>query len=108
MNQYPKGNEIYLVIPVCDSVWYEKQLLDIFVDRYERATFDGEHTIGDEYFVGNLDEMIYIIQTFIHNHYPNRFVHYQQHNDDSLDGNDECYTDCHDVDDDYYPDCDEY
>lgn len=74
MNQYPKGSDIYLVVPVSDSVWYEKMLLDIFEERYEKATIDGEHQIGNEYFVGNLDEMIYIIQTFIQNHYPEHFV----------------------------------
>lgn len=76
MNQYPKGSEIYLIVPVDNSVWYEKQLIDIFSDRYERATVnnDGIHSIGNEYFIGNLDEMIYIINTFIQNHYPGHFM----------------------------------
>lgn len=76
MSSYPKGSEVYLMIPVDDSVWYENQLLSIFEDRYERATVnnDGVNVIGNEYFIGNLDEMIYIITTFIQNHYPGRFV----------------------------------
>lgn len=76
MNQYPKGSEIYLIVPVTNSVWYEKQLLDIFDDHFERATVnnDGQHYIGREYYIGNLDEMVYIINTFIQNHYPGHFV----------------------------------
>lgn len=76
MHAYPKGSEVYLMIPVDNSVWYERQLLQIFEERFERATVnnDGVHNIGDEYFVGNLDEMVYIITTFIQNHYPGHFV----------------------------------
>lgn len=64
------------MIPVDDSVWYENQLISIFEDSYERATVnnDGVNVIGNEYFIGNLDEMIYIITTFIQNHYPGHFV----------------------------------
>lgn len=76
MNSYPKGSEVYLIIPVDNSLWYENKLLEIFEEHYERATInnDGVNFIGNEYFVGNLDEMIYIIQTFIHNHYPGHFI----------------------------------
>lgn len=87
MNSYPKGSEVYLMIPVDNSVWYENQLISIFEDIYERATVndDGIHTIGNEYFVGNLDEMIYIITTFIHNHYPKHFVQYTTSSDYTAD-----------------------
>lgn len=74
INGYPKGSEVYLVMPVVDSRWYERELLTIFRERYKQATVnnDGEHPIGAEYFEGNLDEMLYIITTFIHNNYPGR------------------------------------
>lgn len=75
MNQYPKDSQIILIVPVDDSVWYETQLIKIFEERFERATVsDGETSIGNEYFIGDLDEMVYIINTFIHNHYPKHFI----------------------------------
>ena len=73
MNQYPKDTQIILIIPVDDSVWYETNLIKIFEERFERAKV-GTENIGKEYFVGNLDEMVYIIETFIKYHYPGRFV----------------------------------
>lgn len=75
MNSYPKDSDVYLVEPVSDSVSIEKALIEIFEERYQRATTeDGVTTIGNEYFVGNLDEMIYIIRTYIRYHYPSHFV----------------------------------
>lgn len=62
MNSYPKDSEVYLV---------EKDLISIFEEIYERATTkDGSTFIGNEYFVGNVNEMIYIIRTYIINHCP--------------------------------------
>lgn len=91
MNSYPKGSEIYLITPVDNSVWYEHQLIGIFEDRFERATVnnDGVHIIGNEYFVGNLDEMLYIINTFIQNHYPGHFMTPFKRQDDYYDGSGE-------------------
>lgn len=71
MNQYPKDSEVYLVEPVNNSVFVEKELISIFEDIYERATTeDGTEWIGNESFVGNVNEMIYIIRTFINNQCP--------------------------------------
>ena len=75
MNQYPKDSQVILITPVTDSVWYETQLIKIFEERFERAVCgDNETVVGNEYFKGDLDEMVYIINTFIHNHYPDHFV----------------------------------
>ncbi len=66
MGQYPKDSEVYLVEAVSDSVKVEKELITIFEENYERATTkDGKTWIGNEYFVGNVNEMIYIIRTYI-------------------------------------------
>ena len=71
MNSYPKDSEVYLVEPVYNSVFVEKELISIFEDIYERATTeDGTEYIGNESFVGNVNEMIYIIRTFINNQFP--------------------------------------
>ena len=71
MNSYPKDSEVYLVEPVHNSVYVEKELISIFEDIYERATTeDGTEYIGNESFVGNVNEMIYIIRTFINNQFP--------------------------------------
>lgn len=71
MSQYPKDSEVYLVEPVANSVYVEKELLIIFEEIYERATTaDGTTTIGNEYFVGNVNEMVYIIRSYIHNQCP--------------------------------------
>ena len=71
MNSYPKDSEVYLVEAVSDSVYVEKELITIFEERYERATTrDGTTTIGNETFIGNINEMIYIIRTYIQNHCP--------------------------------------
>ena len=72
MNQYPKDSEIYLFEPVDNSVWYEKELISIFEDMYERAKVSSGEIIGKEYFVGNIDEMIYVVRSFIMNHYPGK------------------------------------
>lgn len=72
MNQYPKRSEIYLFEPVDDSNWYEKELLSIFENMYERARVSSGEIIGNEYFVGNVNEMIYVIRSFIMNHYPGK------------------------------------
>ena len=75
MNQYPKDSQIILILPVDDSVWYEKQLIKIFEERFDRAVLNnGKTLIGNEYFIGDLDEMVYIINEFIHNHYPGHFI----------------------------------
>lgn len=75
MNQYPKDSQIILIVPVDDSVWYEKQLIKIFEERFDRAALNnGKTPIGNEYFIGDLDEMVYIINSFIHNHYPGHFI----------------------------------
>lgn len=75
MNQYPKDSQIFLIEPVDDSVWFETQLIKIFEERYERAKCeDGVTPIGYEYFIGDIDEMIYIIRTFIKYHYPGHLV----------------------------------
>ena len=71
MNSYPKDSEVYLIEPVYNSVFVEKELISIFEDIYERATTeDGTEYIGNESFVGNVNEMIYIIRTFINNQFP--------------------------------------
>ena len=71
MNSYPKDSEVYLVEAVNDSVYVEKELINIFEEIYERATTkDGSAFIGNEYFFGNVNEMIYIIRTYISNHCP--------------------------------------
>ena len=72
MNQYPKDSEIYLFEPVDNSMWYEKELISIFEDMYERAKVPSGETIGKEYFVGNINEMIYVVRSFIMNHYPGK------------------------------------
>ena len=69
MNQYPKDSEIYLFEAVDNSIWYEKELISIFEDMYERAKVPSGETIEKEYFIGNIDEMIYVVRSFIMNHY---------------------------------------
>lgn len=71
MNSYPKDSEVYLIEAVYDSVLVEKELITIFEEAYERATTkDGSTYIGNEYFIGNVNEMIYIIRTYIQYHCP--------------------------------------
>lgn len=75
MGQYPKDSEVYIIEAVSDSVKVEKELITIFEENYKRAkTRDGTAFIGNEYFVGNVNEMIYIIRTYIQYHCPRAII----------------------------------
>lgn len=72
MNSYPKDSEIYLFEPVTNSIWYERELLRLFSDIYPRGRLRSGEIIGNEYFVGDVNDMILHVRQFIINHYPGR------------------------------------
>ena len=75
IGQYPKDSEVYVIEVVSDSVKVEKELITIFEENYKREkTRDGTAFIGNEYFVGNVNEMIYIIRTYIQYHCPRAII----------------------------------
>lgn len=56
---YPKGSRLKLLIPVTDSVLYEKNLIEIF-----RTKFKHRKDHGAEYFEGDLMTMVQIFKSF--------------------------------------------
>ena len=69
MNNYPKDSEILLIEPVINSIEIENQLIKIFDEEFSKAyTKDGLEIIGNEYYQGDLNKMIYLIRTYIKNH----------------------------------------
>ena len=72
MNGYPKESEIYLFEPVTNSKWYERELSRLFSEKYSRGRLRSGELIGKEYFIGDVNEMIYNVRTFIFNNYPGR------------------------------------
>jgi hypothetical protein len=58
-NQYPKGSKLFLIIECIDSDLMEKQILDLFRNKYICRT-----DIGSEYFEGDVENMMSDIFSF--------------------------------------------
>lgn len=55
VNKYGRGTELILIAKCIDAHVLERDILDVFNNNFNR------HTFGDEYFIGDCDDMVSII-----------------------------------------------